>query len=86
MPIRANVWASSFPNAIDAQLALEALEQALSSRDVKPGMIHHSDRGMQYAGQAYVQRLTEVGMHISMSGLGNPYDNAKAERFFRRSI
>ena len=68
---------------IDAQLALDALEQALAAREVHPGLIHHSDRGVQYASTAYVQRLSEVGMRISMSARGNPYDNPKAERFFR---
>ena len=68
---------------IDARLALEALEQALATREVRPGLIHHSDRGVQYASQEYVRRLNEVGMRISMSAKGNPYDNPKAERFFR---
>jgi transposase InsO family protein len=68
---------------IDTQLALGALEQALATRDVKPGLIHHSDRGVQYASNAYVERLLSVQAHISMSALGNPYDNAKAESFFK---
>jgi transposase InsO family protein len=68
---------------IDAQLALDALEHALATREVRPGLIHHSDRGVQYASNEYVRRLSEVGMRISMSARGNPYDNPKAERFFR---
>jgi transposase InsO family protein len=68
---------------IDTQLALGALEKALATRDVKPGLIHHSDRGVQYASHAYVERLLSVQAHISMSALGNPYDNAKAESFFK---
>ncbi len=68
---------------IDTQLALGALEKALATRDVKPGLIHHSDRGVQYASTAYVERLLSVEAHISMSAVGNPYDNAKAESFFK---
>jgi putative transposase len=68
---------------IDTQLALDALERALNSRQVRAGLIHHSDRGVQYASSAYVERLLSVGAQISMSGKGNPYDNAKAESFFK---
>ncbi len=45
--------------------------------------MHHSDRGVQYASKAYVDTLREAGIRISMSWRGNPYDNAKAERFIR---
>jgi transposase InsO family protein len=68
---------------IDGQLALDALEPALATRDVSPGLIHHSDRGVQYASTAYVDRLTQVGARVSMSAVGNPYDNAKVESFFK---
>ena len=68
---------------IDAQLALAALEKALTTRDVKPGLIHHSDRGVQYASNVYVERLLSMQARISMSAVGNPYDNAKAESFFK---
>ena len=68
---------------IDTQLALGALEKALATRDVRPGLIHHSDRGVQYASTAYTERLLSVGAHISMSAKGNAYDNAKAESFFK---
>jgi putative transposase len=68
---------------IDTQLALGALDKALATRDVRPGLIHHSDRGVQYASTAYVERLLSVQAKISMSALGNPYDNAKAESFFK---
>src|SRR6266704_5412237 len=68
---------------IDTQLALGALEKALATRDVRPGLIHHSDRGVQYASIAYVERLQSVQAHISMSAVGNPYENAKAESFFK---
>ena len=68
---------------IDAQLAVDALEMALATREVSPGLIHHSDRGVQYASAAYVQRLESIGARVSMSAVGNPYDNAKAESFFK---
>ncbi len=68
---------------IDAQLALDALESALTAREVSPGLIHHSDRGVQYASAVYVQRLESIGAKVSMSAVGNPYDNAKAESFFK---
>jgi transposase InsO family protein/ketosteroid isomerase-like protein len=68
---------------IDTQLTLAALDQALATRRPAPGLIHHSDRGVQYAGGAYVARLEEVGARISMAAVGNPYENAKAESFFK---
>ena len=68
---------------IDAQLAIDALDRALTAREVSPGLIHHSDRGVQYASTAYVQRLQSIGARVSMSAVGNPYDNAKAESFFK---
>ena len=68
---------------IDTQLTLRALEMALACRSVGPGWIHHSDRGVQYAASAYTQRLTQAEARISMSAKGNPYDNAKAESFFK---
>ena len=68
---------------IDTELALGALDMALATRSLQPGLIHHSDRGVQYASTAYVERLLSVQAQISMSALGNPYDNAKAESFFK---
>ncbi len=68
---------------INAQLALDALDMTLATREVSPGLIHHSDRGVQYASTAYVQRLESIGARVSMSAVGNPYDNAKAESFFK---
>ena len=68
---------------IDTTLTLDALEMALSRRQPQPGLIHHSDRGVQYASAAYVARLVTAGAQISMSRRGNPYDNAKAESFFK---
>jgi len=68
---------------IDTHLALGALEEALATRDVTAGLIHHSDRGVQYASYAYTERLVSAGVQISMSAKGNAYDNAKAESFFK---
>ena len=69
--------------SIDTQLTLQALEMALARRPVAPGWIHHSDRGVQYAATPYIERLTQAEARISMSAKGNPYDNAKAESFFK---
>ena len=69
--------------AIDTSLTLAALDQALTRRRPAAGLIHHSDRGVQYASAAYIERLTGAGIQVSMSAVGNPYDNAKAESFFK---
>lgn len=67
-----------------AELAIEALEMAIAARRPAPGsLIHHSDRGVQYACGDYVARLAAADIRPSMSRIGNPYDNAKAERFMR---
>ena len=68
---------------IDTDLALAALEMAVAARRIQPGLIHHSDRGVQYTSHAYLTRLQSIGAQISMAGKGNPYENAQAERFFR---
>ena len=64
-------------------LALTALKNAIESRPPAPGLIHHSDRGVQYASATYVDLLLQHGMIPGMSRPGNPYDNAKCERFMR---
>src|SRR3954453_1923530 len=75
-------WA--FDDTLDASLAITALEKALDARRPAPGsLIHHSDRGVQYASIAYRQRLAERDITISMSRPGNPFDNAKAESFMK---
>lgn len=74
-------WAIS--RHIDTQLTLSALQMALNTRTIYAGLIHHSDRGVQYAATDYVATLQEHKIEISMSRTGNPYDNAKAERFMR---
>ena len=68
---------------IDTRLTLSTLEMALAARQPAPGLIHHSDQGVQYASSEYVLRLEEAGALISMAAVGNPYENAKAESFFR---
>jgi Integrase core domain len=64
-------------------LRKRALEKALAARQPAPGLIHHSDQGVQYASSEYVLRLEDAGAQISMAAVGNPYENAKAESFFR---
>lgn len=66
---------------MDTHLTLEALRMALASRAVTPGLIHHSDRGVQYASGDYVALLEQHAIEISMSRPGNPYDNAFCESF-----
>lgn len=68
---------------IDTNLALEALTMAIRNRDYLglSNLIHHSDRGVQYASNEYVELLTQRGIQISMSASGNPYENAFAESF-----
>jgi putative transposase len=68
---------------IDTRLTLAALEMALQTRHPAPGLIHHSDRGVQYASTEYVARLDRAQARVSMSATGNPYDNAKAQSFFK---
>jgi transposase InsO family protein len=66
-----------------AELALGALNRALADRRIESGIVHHSDRGVQYCCHAYVEKLQAHGFVISMSRSGNPYDNAKAESFMK---
>ena len=70
---------------IDAALALAALEKAIATRAMfgLKGLIHHSDRGVQYASHAYVNCLTTHDMLVSMTQTGNPRENAFAESFFK---
>lgn len=67
---------------LDAELALSALHLALDTRVPAPGLIHHSDRGVQYACTEYRALLAAHGMRASMSRRGNCWDNAVAESFF----
>ena len=68
---------------LEARLAVGALDEAIEARDPPGGLIHHSDRGVQYASSEYAARLDERGFQRSMSRPGNPYDNAKAESFMK---
>ncbi len=66
-----------------AELTLAALRMALGQREPALGLVHHSDRGVQYACGAYTDLLHQHGLQISMSRKGNPYDNAQAESFMK---
>lgn len=68
---------------LDDGLTIAALRMALDSRETGPGLVHHSDRGVQYASRDYTDLLKQHGITISMSRSGNPYDNAKAESFMK---
>jgi len=74
-------WA--LDRTLEANLALAALSMALEQRRPAPGLVHHSDRGVQYACGQYTELLREHGITISMSRKGNPYDNAGCESFMK---
>ncbi len=65
------------------RLTLEALRMAIAVRKPGPGIIHHSDQGVQYASGEYVDELKRHGFEISMAHTGNPYENARMESFFK---
>ena len=73
-------WAFSYQ--LNTSLALAALRMALVQRDPAPGLLHHSDRGCQYASDAYRAELAAHGLVASMSRTANPYDNAAMESFY----
>lgn len=70
---------------IDTDLTLRAFDMAITKRKHLgfSNLIHHSDRGVQYASDEYIQRLNDYGIKISMSRSGNPYDNAFMESFYK---
>lgn len=68
---------------LEAELAITALRMALIERQPAPGLVHHSDRGVQYASHAYTEMLKQHHATISMSRKGNPYDNAACESFMK---
>jgi putative transposase len=74
-------WA--LQHSLEAALVLEALQRALRQRRPRPGLVHHSDRGVQYASLDYTAKLEQHGIRISMSRRGNVYDNARAESFIK---
>ncbi len=69
--------------SLQAAVAGDALQQALASRRPPPGLVHHSDRGVQYASQEYTSILSAHGVLPSMSRAGNPWDNAACESFMK---
>jgi putative transposase len=73
----------SIKRRLESDIARDALEMALKQRRPAAGLVHHSDRGVQYAANEYVERLEARGIIISMSRPGNPYDNAWAESFIK---
>ena len=68
---------------LEADRVLEALDRALEARALPHGIVHHSDRGLQYCCREYTRKLEAHGFLISMSRKGNPYDNARAESFMK---
>lgn len=73
----------SISKRIDSELTLAALEMAFTRRNQPKGVIHHTDRGVQYLSGKYVNFLTKNNFRISCSAKGNPYDNAFAESFMK---
>jgi len=69
--------------SLDTSLTLAALRMAITRRQPSPGVIHHSDQGVQYASSEYVEELKRHGFDISMARTGNPYENAMVESFFK---
>jgi len=69
--------------SLDTALTLEALKMAIARRRPGPGVIHHSDEGVQYASGDYVDELKSHGFLVSMARAGNPYENAMMESFFK---
>ena len=74
-------WA--LDRTLAARLTITALQQAITRRQPPPGLVHHSDRGVQYACTDYVEALKTGGIIPSMSRPGNPYDNAFCESFMK---
>jgi transposase InsO family protein len=74
-------WA--LDRTLEEELTLGALRMALARRVVEPGLVHHSDRGSQYASSDYTDLLKDHGITISMSRKGNPWDNAACESFMK---
>jgi len=74
-------WA--LDRSLDTELTLQALRMAIERRRPAPGLVHHSDRGVQYASHDYTQLLRDHGILISMSRKANPWDNAACESFLK---
>ena len=69
--------------SLDTSLTLQALKMAMARRQPAPGIIHHSDQGVQYASVEYVAELKRHSFLVSMARAGNPYENATMESFFK---
>jgi len=69
--------------ALDTSLTLRALKMAMARRQPASGIIHHSDQGVQYASGEYLGELRRHGFLVSMARVGNPYENAMMESFFK---
>jgi putative transposase len=74
-------WA--LDRTLEDDLTLAALQMAIARRVVQPGLVHHSDRGSQYASNEYTDLLKQHGIEISMSRKANPWDNATCESFMK---
>ena len=74
-------WA--LDRTLQDELTLAALQMAMARRAVQPGLVHHSDRGSQYASNDYTDLLKANGIEISMSRKANPWDNAACESFMK---
>ena len=74
-------WA--LERTLEDRLTLTALQMAIRRRNIQPGLVHHSDRGSQYASNDYTDLLKAHGIQISMSRKGNPWDNAACESFMK---
>jgi putative transposase len=74
-------WALN--RSLRSTVAVDALQQAMEERRPRPGLVHHSDRGVQYASEDYIMLLRKHGATCSMSRVGNPYDNARCESFLK---
>jgi putative transposase len=74
-------WA--LDRTLEDDLAIAALRMAIRGRTIEPGLVHHSDRGIQYASNDYTGLLKHHQIEISMSRKGNPYDNAACESFMK---
>lgn len=69
--------------SLETKLTLAALDKAIASRHPQPGLVHHSDRGTQYASNEYVKQLEACGAHLSMSRPARPWENGKCESFIK---
>jgi len=74
-------WALN--QSLRSTVAVDALQQAIKTRQPQSGLVHHSDRGVQYASSEYTDLLRQHGAVCSMSRVGNPYDNARCESFLK---